>query len=109
MGGNQCHPSGVAYQDDFVCQPFGLYVKMKYRTVFIDDQFGRGEIVFSFDRVFNLLFINRNAGSRFLFTGFGVSVSYFSSYLLNGWLVLPVVGLAMFSRMEVSASIFFIR
>ncbi|KXT34493.1 hypothetical protein HMPREF2141_02320 [Bacteroides uniformis] len=44
MGGNQCHPSGVAYQDDFVCQPFGLYVKMKYRTVFIDDQFGRGEI-----------------------------------------------------------------
>ena len=30
-------------------------------------------------------------------------------YLLNGWLDVPVVGLAMFSRIEVSASMFFIR
>ena len=44
MGGNQCYSSGVTYQDNLVCQPFGLYVKMKYRTVFIDNQFGRGEI-----------------------------------------------------------------
>ena len=33
----------------------------------------------------------------------------FPGYLLSGWLEGPVAGLAMFSRMEVSASIFFIR
>lgn len=40
----------------------------------------------------------------------GIGFRRWVDYLLKGWLVAPpVVGLAMFSRIEVSASIFFIR
>ena len=52
-----------------------------------------------------------NAGTGLLFTGSDVfsGIIFLPGYLLNGWFELLPVGLAMVSRMEVSASMFFIR
>ena len=39
MRGYESYTSGVAYQDDFICQVFWFHVEVKHRTIFIDDQF----------------------------------------------------------------------
>ena len=51
VGCDQCHASGVAYQDYFICQPFGLYVEVENGTVIIDNQFGRCKILFHITRL----------------------------------------------------------
>lgn len=39
MRGYESYTSGVAYQDDFICQVFWFHVEVEHRTIFIDDQF----------------------------------------------------------------------
>ena len=72
---DQVHPSGVAHQYHLVGKLFGTHMKMKHRTVFVDDKFGWGKVSFRLhsSRVF-LPQITQIFLSRFCVSAFHLSI-----------------------------------